>query len=97
MDATAVFWIARAVIILMAAVMFVYMVRGRRSGLMWKRFHLYFLVLGITLLIVGNFVLTMSLTIQPHLSAFYGTYIGAVGVGALIVWLVMKRWLPRHH
>ena len=89
MDSGTFLWIARGVIISVGIAMFVFISRWKREGRLKERFHIYFLVLGITCLIVGNFVLTMSLT--TDLSAFYGTYIGAAGILSLIIWLIVRR------
>ena len=93
MDSTSFLWVARATIIIVATVMFLFVLKWKREGILREKFHIYFLVLGITLLIVGNFVLTMSLT--TDLSAFYGTYIGAVGIASLIIWLFVRKYSVR--
>ena len=88
MDYTAFLWVIRAVIIGVGAVMFIFIMKWKREGILRERFYIYFLVLGITLLILGNIVLTVSLT--NDLDIFYGTYIGAVGVLSLIASLVVR-------
>ena len=89
MDSGTFLWIVRGVIISVAVVMFVLIMRWKKEGILRERFHIYFLVLNITCLILGNCLLTYS--INTTLDAFYGAYIDVVGIISLIIWLFIRK------
>jgi hypothetical protein len=86
-------WIVRALIIGVGIVMFVRMWKWKGEGKLKERFHIYFLVLGSTCLVLGFFLLIVSWA--TSLSSFYGSYLGVVGIISFILGLVMRRIMAK--
>jgi len=86
-------WVVRAVIISVGIVMFVKIWKWKGEGKLKERFHIYFLVLGSTCLILGCFLLVVSWA--TTLSSFYGFYLGVVGMVSFIVALLMRKIMAK--
>jgi uncharacterized membrane protein SirB2 len=86
-------WVVRAVIISVGIVTLVIMWKWKGEGRLKERFHIYFLVLGSTLCILGGFLLIVSWA--ANLSSFYGLYLGVVGIISFIIGLLMRRIMAK--
>ncbi len=62
--------------------------KGRKEG-KYQKFSLRFFVIGTTVFILGAILLLVSFI--TDLSLFYGLYITAVGVIAIIIGLVIRK------
>lgn len=86
-------WVVRAVIISVGIVTLVIMWKWKGEGRLKERFHIYFLVLGSTCLLLGSFLLIVSWA--ANLSSFYGLYLGAAGIISFIIGLLMRRIMAK--
>ena len=86
-------WVVRAVIISAGIVMLVMILKWKGEGRLKERFHIYFLVLGSTLFILGGFLLIVSWA--ANLPPFYGLYLGVAGIISFIIGLLMRRIMAK--
>ena len=78
-------WVIRAVLIVVGIIVAIMV--GKRK----KRYYFGIIVIGITALILGGFLLIVSFI--TDLSLFYALYLIAVGAIAIIIGLVIRnKW-----
>jgi hypothetical protein len=78
-------WVIRAVLIVVGIIVAIMV--GKRK----KRYYFGIIVIGITALILGGFLLIVSFI--TDLSLFYALYLIAVGAIAIIIGLVVRnKW-----
>ncbi len=81
-------WVIRAVLIVVGIIMAIIIWKGKKEG-RYQEYYIRFFVIGITILILGAILLIVSFIID--LSLFYGLYLTAVGVIAIIIGLVIRK------
>jgi len=87
-------WIIRAVLIVVAIVLGIVIWRGKKEG-RYQEFHLRFIVIGITALVLGIIVLIVSFI--TGLLFDIALVLTALGAIIIIIGLVIRsRWEKNH-
>ncbi len=81
-------WVIRAVIIAVGIILVIVIWKGKKEG-RYQEYSLRFFVIGTTVFILGAILLLVSFI--TDLSLFYGLYLTAVGVIAIIIGLVIRK------
>ena len=81
-------WVIRAVIIVVGIILAIIIWKGKKEG-RYQEYSLRFFVIGTTVFILGAILLLVSFI--TDLSLFYGLYLTAVGVIAIIIGLVIRK------
>jgi predicted permease len=84
-------WVIRAILIVVGITMAIMVSKRKREGIYQGRYYFGIIVIGITALILGGFLLIVSFI--TDLSLFYALYLIAVGAIAIIIGLVVRnKW-----
>ena len=81
-------WVVRAILIAVGIILVIVIWKGKKEG-RYQEYSLRFFVIGTTVFILGAILLLVSLI--TDLSLFYGLYLTAVGVIAIIIGLVIRK------
>ncbi len=87
-------WIVRAVIIVVGIIMVIIVSKRKREGIYQEQYYIGIFVIGITAFTMGVIVLIVSFI--TDLLFFYGLYLTAVGVIALLISLVARKIWKKH-
>ena len=82
-------WVVRAVLIVVGIIMVIIVSKRKREGIYQGQYYIGIFVVGITAFILG--VILGIVSFITDLSLFYGSYLTAVGVIAIIVGLVARK------
>ena len=81
-------WVVRAILIAVGIILVIVIWKGKKEG-RYQEYSLRFFVIGTTAFIMGVILLIVSFI--TDLSLFYGLYLTAVGVIAIIIGLVIRK------
>ena len=81
-------WVVRAILIAVGIILVIVIWKGKKEG-RYQEYSLRFFVIGTTVFILGAILLLVSFI--TDLSLFYGLYLTAVGVIAIIIGLVIRK------
>ena len=82
-------WVVRAVLIVVGIIMVIIVSKRKKEGIYQGQYYIGIIVIGITAFILG--VILGIVSFITDLSLFYGSYLTAVGVIAIIVGLVARK------
>ena len=82
-------WVVRAVLIVVGIIMVIIISKRKKEGIYQGQYYIGIIVIGITSFILGIILGIISLI--TDLSLFYGSYLTAVGVIAIMVGLVARN------
>jgi len=82
-------WVIRAVLIVVGIIMVIIVSKRKKEGIYQGQYYIGIIVIGITAFILG--VILGIVSFITDLSLFYGSYLTAVGVIAIIVGLVARK------
>jgi len=82
-------WIIRAVLIVVGIITVIMISKRKREGIYQGQYYIGIFVIGITAFTMGVILGIVSLI--TDLSLFYGSYLTAIGVIAIIIGLVARK------
>ncbi len=82
-------WVIRAVLIVVGIITVIMVSKRKREGIYQGQYYIGIFVIGITAFTMGVILLIVSFI--TDLSLFYGLYLTAVGVIALLIGLVARK------
>ena len=84
-------WVVRAVLIVVGIIMVIIISKRKKEGIYQGQYYIGIFAVGITAFILG--VILVIVSFITDLSLFYGSYLTAIGVIAIIVsWVARKIW-----
>ena len=82
-------WVIRAVLIVVGIITVIMISKRKREGIYQGQYYIGIFVIGITAFTMGVILGIVSLI--TDLSLFYGSYLTAIGVIAIIIGLVARK------